>query len=278
MQKNDSIVIFKQKKMRRYWDEKQELWYFSIIDVIAILTDSTVPKRYWSDLKRKLIDEGSQVYERIVQLKFLATDGKKYATDCFNTKDLLRVIQSIPSPKAEPFKQWLAKVGYERIQEIEDPELAMKRMKELYKQKGYSKDWIEKRARGIAVRNELTEEWHDREARKGLEYAILTNEIMQGTFDMKVAKYKQFKKLRNQNLRDHMDDMELILTMLGEATTTRLTKDRDSKGFNELHQDAKEGGSVAGRTRNDIEKRTGRKVSTSKNFLLKESKNELLDD
>lgn len=194
-------------------------------------------------------------------LKLEASDGKRYATDCASTETVFRLIQSIPSPKAEPFKRWLAKVGYERIQEIEDPELATKRTKEIYKAKGYPKAWIEKRMRGIAIRDELTDEWQNRGARGNEEYAILTAEISKATFGMNPSEYKKYKGLKRENLRDHMTDLELILNMLGEATTTKLTRDRDSKGFPKLKKDAKEGGAVAGRTRKDIEVTSGKKLS-----------------
>ena len=206
------------------------------------------------------------MYEKIVQLKFVASDGKFYATDCANTETMFRIIQSIPSPKVEPLKRWLAKVGKERIDEIENPELSMERMKSLYEQKGYPKDWIDKRMRGIAVRQDLTDEWQNRGARTSLEYAILTNEIIQGAFDLKVEDYKQVKGLERENLRDHMTDIELILTMLAEATTTKLHRDRDSKGFEPLKKDAQEGGAVAGSTRKDIERRSGKAVVTGDNY------------
>ncbi len=219
-QKNIKPIIFQNKEVRRIWDEKKEEWYFSIVDVIEILTDSTIPKRYWSDLKSKLKNEGSEVYEKIVRLKMIAPDGKKRGTDCFSVEDLLRVIQSIPSPKAEPFKLWLAKIGNERINEIEDPELATKRTRALYKAKGYSDNWIEKRMRGIAIREELTDEWKDRGAREQREYEILTAEISKATFGITPSQYKKLKKLDRENLRDHMDDFELIFNMLGERSTT----------------------------------------------------------
>jgi hypothetical protein len=206
------------------------------------------------------------LYDKIVQLKFAAADGKYYATDCASTETMFRIIQSIPSPKVEPFKQWLARVGYERLEEIENPELSMERMQELYEKKGYPKEWIDKRMRGIAVRQDLTGEWKNRGARTSLEYAILTNEIMQGAFDLKVDEYKQVKGLARENLRDHMTDIELILTMLGEATTTKLHRDRDSRGIEPLKKDAQEGGVVAGSTRRDIEKRSGKPVVTGDNF------------
>jgi DNA-damage-inducible protein D len=259
------VAVFEGKHIRKimHLDE----WWFSVIDIVEVLTDSNIPKRYWSDLKRKLAKEGySELYDKIVQLKFAAADGKYYATDCANTETMFRIIQSIPSPKVEPFKQWLARVGYERLEEIENPELSMERMQALYEKKGYPKEWIDKRMRGIAVRQDLTGEWKNRGAKTNLEYAILTNEIMQGAFDLKVDEYKQVKGLARENLRDHMTDIELILTMLGEATTTKLHRDRDSLGIEPLKKDAQEGGEVAGSTRRDIEKRSGKPVVTSDNF------------
>ena len=242
MSETTKIAVFRGEGIRRTIRANE--WWFSVIDVIAALTNSNIPRRYWSDLKIKLKKEGFvEVYEKIVQLKLEAPDGKLRKTDCANTETMFRIIQSIPSPKAEPFKRWLAKVGYERIAEIEDPELAMKRMKAMYAQKGYSKDWIEKRSRGIAVRNELTDEWKNRGARESIDYAILTNDIMKGAFELTVEEYKNLKGLERENLRDHMDDIELILTMLGEATTTKLHRDRDSQGFPQLDRDAKHGGS-----------------------------------
>jgi hypothetical protein len=242
--------------------------HLSVVDIVAALTGSSIPKRYWSDLKIKLNNEGSEVYEKIVQLKFLASDGKKYATDCLALTDIFRLIQSIPSPKAEPLKLWLAQLGKERIDEIQDPELAVNRAKAIYEKKGYPRDWIEKRLRGINVRNTLTDEWKNRGVRASAEFAILTDEIYKGAFNFTAKEYKGHKSLsREHNLRDHMEDLELILTMLGEATTTKLTTERDSKEFEKLHKDAKEGGEVAGTTRKDIEKRLGKKVVTKNNFL-----------
>jgi len=262
---DNKLAVFQGKHIRKVFHEGE--WWFSIIDVIAVLTDSSIPKRYWSDLKRKLANEGySELYEKIVQLKFAAADGKLYATDCANTETMFRIIQSIPSPKVEPLKRWLARVGKERIDEIENPELSMERMKELYEKKGYPKEWIDKRTRGIAVRQDLTDEWKTRGVRNNQEFAILTNEIMQGAFDLKVDEYKQVKGLERENLRDHMTDIELILTMLAEATTTKITKDRDSKGFTPLKKDAQDGGAVAGRTRKDIERQSGTPVVSSKNY------------
>ena len=227
---NTKVAFFEGKHVRKILHEGE--WWFSVVDIVQVLTDSSIPKRYWSDLKRKLGKEGYvELYEKIVQLKFVASDGKFYATDCANTETMFRIIQSIPSPKVEPLKRWLAKVARERVDEIENPELSMDRMKELYEKKGYSKEWIDKRMRGIAVRQDLTGEWNNRGARTNLEYAILTNEIMEGAFDLKVEEYKDVKGLKRENLRDHMNDIELILTMLAEATTTKLHRDRDSTGL-----------------------------------------------
>lgn len=262
---NTKIALFEAKEIRKilYLDE----WWFSIIDIVEFLTGTDRPRKYWNDLKTKLIKEGYiEVSEKIGQFKLFASDGKMRETDCANNKTILRIIQTIPSPKVEPLKIWLAQVGAERIAEIENPELAMDRMKMLYEKKGYSTEWIDKRARGIAVRHTLTNEWKNRGVQHSIEYAILTDEIMQGTFDMKVSEYKKFKKLKRENLRDHMDDLELILTMLGEATTTRLTKDRDSKGFPKLKKDANDGGSIAGQTRKNIEAKSKTKISSSSNF------------
>ncbi len=274
-QKEKHLAIFEGEKVRRDWYKGQ--WYLSVVDIIQILTSSSIPKRYWSDLKIKLKNEGSEVYEKIVQLKFLASDGKKYETDCFSVGDMFRVIQSIPSPKAEPFKLWLAQVGKERIDEIHDPELAVNRAKAIYERKGYPRDWVDKRLRGINVRNTLTDEWKDRGLKDGAEFAILTDEIYKGTFDLTAQEYKKHKSLhREHNLRDHMEDLELILTMLGEVATTKLTKERDSKNFTKMHTDAKEGGEVAGKARSDIEGRLGKKVVSKKNFLPEDKSNKLL--
>jgi DNA-damage-inducible protein D len=259
------VAVFEGKHIRKILHEGE--WWFSVIDIVQVLTDSSIPKRYWSDLKRKLAKEGYfELYEKIVQLKFAAADGKYYATDCADTETMFRIIQSIPSPKVEPLKRWLARVGRERIDEIENPELSMERMKELYEKKGYPKEWIDKRMRGIAVRQDLTEEWKTRGASTSLEYAILTNEIMQGAFELKVEEYKEVKGLERENLRDHMTDIELILTMLAEATTTKLHRDRDSRGFEPLKKDAQDGGAVAGRTRKDIEDKSGKPVVSDENF------------
>ncbi|MBI5675091.1 MAG: Bro-N domain-containing protein [Nitrospirae bacterium] len=261
------LAVFKGKQIRRTLHKNE--WWFSIIDVIEVLVGGDRPRKYWSDLKNKLISEGYiEVSEKIGQLKMPTPDGKMRLTDCANTETLFRIIQSIPSPKVEPLKRWLARVGRERIEEIENPELSMERMKELYEKKGYPKEWIDKRTRGIAVRQDLTDEWKNRGVRSNQEFAILTNEIMQGAFELKVDEYKQVKGLERENLRDHMTDIELILTMLGEATTTKITRDRDSKGFTPLKKDAQDGGAVAGRTRKDIERQSGTPVVSSRNYKL----------
>ena len=267
LKKLKNIAIFEDKEVRRAWHDEQ--WYFSVVNIVAILSESPNPRRYWSDLKRKLISEGySELYEKIVQLKLPSLDGKLYETDSASLSGIFRIIQSIPSPKAEPFKQWLAMVGQERIEEIQDPERAIVRAKRIYDQKGYSDDWIAKRMRGINVRNTLTDEWKGRGAKEGLDFAILTNEIYQGTFEMTAKEIKDFKNLGNpDNPRDHMNELELILTMLGEATTTKLTQVRDSKGLSRLQRDAKDGGKVAGNARKEIEAKTGKKVSTKENYL-----------
>lgn len=270
-----NIKLFQDKKIRTYHDEIRDQWYFSVVDTIAVLTDSTIPKRYWSDLKKKLTKEGSQLYEKIVQLKFEANDGKKYATDCLETSHLLRLIQSIPSPKAEPFKVWLATVGYERLQEIENPELAQERMKTLYEQKGYPKDWIDKRLRGIAIRQNLTDEWKKRGITEEADYAILTAEISKATFGLTPSQYKDLKGLtkKNQNLRDHMDDLELIFTMLGERVTTEISEKEQPETFKENKKVAKRGGNVAGIARKQTEKELGRSVVSKSNLLNNPHKN-----
>ena len=259
------LAFFEGKHIRKTLHEGE--WWFSIIDIVEVLVGGDRPRKYWNDLKKKLVAEGyNEVSEKIGQLKMFAPDGKQRLTDCANTETMFRIIQSIPSPKVEPLKRWLARVGKERIDEIENPELAMARMQELYEKKGYPKDWIDKRLRGIAVRQDLTDEWKNRGAGNSREYAILTNEIMQGAFDLKVEDYKQLKGLERENLRDHMTDMELILTMLAEATTTKLHRDRDSQGFVPLKKDAQDGGAVAGRTRKDIEEQSETPVVSSENF------------
>lgn len=263
-----NISLFEEKQVRRAWSEDQEKWLFAIVDVIAILTGSPNPQTYWRVMKKRLKDEGGETVTNCNGLKMTAADGKQRLTDVADTEHLMRLIQSIPSPKAEPFKLWLAKVGYERLEEIENPELAAKRMRTTYEQKGYSEEWIEKRLRGIAVRDELTDEWKKRGVKQGKEFAILTAEISRATFGMTPSEYKDFKSLSNpkDNLRDHMTDLELIFTMLGEASTTEIAKEREAKGFPENQKAAKDGGAVAGKARLDLEKQSGKKISTTGNF------------
>jgi hypothetical protein len=263
-----NIKLFESKHIRSVWDEKEQRWYFSIIDVVLALTESPDPKDYWYRIKKREKISGVELSTICRQLKLEAPDGKLRATDCANTEGLLRIIQSIPSPKAEPFKLWLARVGYERLEEIENPELAAQRMRELYKAKGYSDEWIEKRVRGIAIRDELTNEWKKRGVKEQLEYAILTAEISRATFGMTPAEYKEFKALDKQrdNLRDHMTDLELIFTMLGEASTTEIARNRDAQGFDRNKDAAVEGGTVAGNARQELERKSGRRVSSRENY------------
>ena len=260
------IAIFKGKQVRRIIYKNE--WWFSVIDIVEILTGTERPRKYWNDLKKKMIQEGYvEVSEKIGQLKLKASDGKLRKTDCGNTEIMFRIIQSIPSPKAEPFKRWLARVGYERIKEIEDPELATKRTRMLYKLKGYPDDWIEKRMRGIVIREELTEEWQKRGARQNKDYEILTAEISKATFGITPSEYKKIKGLKRQNLRDHMDDFELIFTMLGERSTTEIHRVEESKGVSKLKKDARAGGNIAGGARKQLEKRLHRSIVSKKNYL-----------
>jgi DNA-damage-inducible protein D len=261
------IKLFEGIQVRTYWHETEQQWYFAVVDIIAVLTDTTLPRRYLSDLKRKLKAEGSEVYDNIVQLKMLATDGKMRLTDAANTQSVLRLIQSIPSPKAEPFKMWLSKVGYERMAEIENPELATQRAIELYRAKGYSEEWINTRLRSVEIRQKLTDEWKLRGVQEGKEYAILTAEISKATFGVTPTEHKNIKALKNQNLRDNMTDLELIFTMLGEASTTEIAKARDAQGFRENSDAAKTGGKIAGNARKKLELETGEKVVSPKNAL-----------
>jgi len=262
------IALFKGKKIRKILFQNE--WWFSVVDVIEALTDSDRPSVYWTAMKARVKGEdGFQLSTICRQLKLESSDGKKYETDCANTEGTLRIIQSIPSPKAEPFKRWLAKVGYERVQEIENPELATKRTRMLYKIKGYSDDWIEKRMRGIAIREELTDEWKKRGAREQEDYEILTAEISKATFGITPSEYKKLKGLKRENLRDHMDDFELIFNMLGERATTEIHRTENSKGVIKLKADAKAGGDIAGGARKKLEKRLGRPITTKKNFLKK---------
>ena len=263
---NGSIQLFEDQKIRTAWDAEKEEWYFSIIDVISVLTGTANPRRYWSDLKRKLKAEGAnELYEKIVQLKMLSSDGKRYKTDVANTEQLLRIIQSIPSPKAEPFKAWLAMVGKERIEETIDPEQAIDRALDTYLKKGYSEEWIHQRLLAIRIRNELTDEWKKRGVQKGKEYAILTDEISRAWSGMTTGQYKRLKGLTKENLRDNMTDLELVLTMLAEASTTDISKTAKPQTFEENKQVAKRGGKVAGIARQAREAETGNPVITEKN-------------
>ena len=266
-EKSNKIQLFEDKRIRTAWDEEKEEWLFSIVDVIEVLAGTDNPRRYWSDLKRKMKAEGSQLYEKIVQLKLLSSDGKRYNTDVANTEQLLRIIQSIPSPKAEPFKHWLAQVGRERIEETIDPELTIDRALVTYLKKGYTREWINQRLQAIQVRKELTDEWDDRGVKQGLEYAILTDEITKAWSGMTTRQYKRLKGLKKENLRDNMSTLELVLNMLAEATTTELSKEQEPQTFNENRDVARSGGEVAGNARRDIENRTGKPVITAKNAV-----------
>src|SRR3990167_3035552 len=266
----NKLSVFEGKNVRRIWHKDE--WYFSVVDVIGALTESDNPRNYWNMLKAREAEQGIELYTNCVQLKLIAEDGKLRETDCANTEALFRIIQSVPSKKAEPFKQWLAKTGYERIQEIENPELAQKRMRDLYKAKGYSDEWIEKRVRGIVIRDELTNEWEKRGVKTNKEYSILTAEIAKATFGMTPSEYSKFKGLNNENLRDHMNDLELIFTMLGERVTTEITKTKDARGFDENKNAAKEGGEVAGSARRDAEKRIGKSIISSENNVSESQK------
>lgn len=280
MDPKKAIKLFNDQKIRVQWSEEEEKWYFSIVDVVAVLTESENPRRYWSDLKRKLKDEGSQLYDFIVQLKLLSPDGKRYSTDVADTEQLLRIIQSIPSPNAEPFKAWLAQVGYERIEEMEDPEKAFDRAMQTFLKKGYSPQWINQRLKSIEVRKELTDEWAQSGVEEGREYAILTNEITEAWSGLSVKDYKKLKSLKKQNLRDNMTNLELVLNMLAEATTTEISKEKKPRTFPASKEIAHQGGTIAGNTRREIEDRTGKPVVTSRNAqdLLEESGYETLGD
>lgn len=266
---NDKIQLFENKKIRTAWNEETEEWYFSVVDIVGVLTDQSTPRNastYWAVLKKRLKDEGSnELLTNCKQLKMTAADGKKRLTDVADTTGILRIIQSIPSPKAEPFKMWLAQVGKERIDETIDPELAIDRAFETYQKKGYGTEWIQQRLLSIRIRNNLTDEWDKRGVQKGVEYAILTDEITKAWSGMKTREYKNFKGLKKENLRDNMSDLELVINMLAEATTTEISKKEQPQGFNENIKIAREGGLIAGDTRNAIEKRTGKPVITSQN-------------
>ena len=266
MSEQDKLQLFEDQPIRTAWDAEKEEWYFSVVDVVGALSGTDNPRRYWSDLKRKLKKEGAtQLYEKIVQLKMLSPDGKRYLTDVADTEQLLRIIQSIPSPKAEPFKLWLAQVGRERIEETIDPEQAIARALETYQKKGYSDEWIHQRLLSIRVRNALTDEWQKSGVQQGREYAILTNEITKAWSGMNTRQYKNLKGLKKENLRDNMSDMELILNMLAESTTTEISKEQQPTTFAESMAIAKAGGEAAGEARAAVEKRTGKSVITSQN-------------
>lgn len=265
MTKESAIQLFEQKQVRSLWDIEQEKWYFSIVDVVGILTDSPNPRKYWSVLKTRLKAEGSELATNCSQLKMESADGKFYKTDVADTEQLFRLIQSIPSPKAEPFKMWLAQVGRERIDEIEDPEIGIDRLMETYLRKGYSKEWINQRLKSIEIRKELTDEWEDRGVKKGQEFAILTDEITKAWSGLTTKQYKSHKDLKKENLRDHMTNLELVLNMLAEASTTEISKDKKPKTFVENKTVAKKGGNVAKAARLQLEKTTGKRVVTKQN-------------
>lgn len=267
---NRDLKIFEEKKVRSEWDAEKEIWYISVIDIIEILTDSSIPKRYWTDLKKKLIKEGSELYEKIVQLKFEAADKKKYATDCLETKDVFRLIQSIPSPKAEPFKLWLAEIANDRINEIQDPELTIDRALEQYVNLGYSENWINQRLKSIEIRKELTDEWKRLGLKEGQQFATLTD-IISKTWSGKTTKeYKVLKGLKKESLRDNMTNTELILNMLAEVSTKDISQAVNPKNLNESKKVAKQGGTIAGNARKELEAKTGKKIVTglnAKSFL-----------
>ncbi|MEX2131369.1 MAG: BRO family protein [Pseudohongiellaceae bacterium] len=260
-----NIKLFQSQQIRSQWDDEREVWLFSVIDIIQALTGNDRPRKYWSDLKKKLGAEGSEVSDKIGQLKLLAPDGKQRLTDVADTETLLRLIQSIPSPRAEPFKLWLAQVGYERLEENEDPELSIDRALETYLAKGYSKEWINQRLKSIEVRKELTDEWEQRGVSKGQEFALLTDEITRAWSGLSTKGYKQHKRLKKENLRDNMTNLELVLNMLAEATTTEISKGKLPETLDENRVVARQGGEVAGNARKEIEVKTGKKVISDKN-------------
>lgn len=270
------IKLFESKQIRSVWNEFDQKWYFSVQDVVQLLTDTTDVKDYIKKMKKRDLELNSNWGTICPLVEMIAADGKKRKVQAAHAQGLLRIIQSIPSPKAEPFKLWLAKVGSERLEEIANPELAAQRTRELYKAKGYPDDWIEKRMRSIAIREELTEEWKNRDVKEQVEYAVLTDEISKATFGLTPSEYKKVKGLKSQNLRDHMTDLELIFSMLGEASTTEIVKTKNPKGFIENKKAARQGGNVAGNARKELEQRTGKKVVTGENYLPESSKNKQL--
>jgi len=271
-----SIKLFETKKVRTHWDSRKEQWLFSVIDVVEILTDSTIPKRYWSDLKKKLQAVGSEAYEKIVRLKMEAPDGKLRETDVADTQTLLRIIQSIPSPKAEPFKQWLAKTGYERMQEIANPEQSIERARENWQKLGHSEKWIQQRMTGQETRNKLTDYWKQSGVEKSDEFALLTNIIHQEWTGLTVKKHKDLKGLKTQNLRDHMNEAELIFTALAELSTRQIAETEEAKGLNENAKAGKKGGAIAKNARLALEAKTGKRVVTGENFLPPSKENKRL--
>jgi len=263
--KNKIVAIFEGSQIRRHWNAEKELWYFSVIDVVKVLTNSTDARKYWNKLAQRLREEGSESVTKCHQLKLLSSDGKKYLTDVADTETLLRLIQSIPSPNAEPFKLWLARVGYERLEETADPEIAINRALKTYLQKGYSPEWVNQRLKSIEIRKALTDEWENRGVEEGLEFAILTNEITKAWTGMTTKEYKSLKNLKKENLRDNMTNLELVLNMLAETATTEISQTRQPKNFTENKKVAHIGGSVAGNARKEIESKTGKSAITNKN-------------
>lgn len=263
--KNKNLLLFENFKIRRHWDEENALWYFSVVDVIQVLTESPRPRKYWNALKIKMLDEGSELSQKLGRLKMKAQDGKMRITDIANIETLLRLIQSVPSPKVEPLKLWFAKVAYERLEETKDPELSIDRAMQMYLNLGYSKEWINQRLKTIEIRKELTDEWEERGVEKGLEYAILTDELTKAWSGETVRSYKRLKSLRKESLRDNMTNIELILNMLAEVTTTEISKVKRPKDFLENKKVAKQGGAIAGKTRKNIEEEIGGSVISSKN-------------
>jgi hypothetical protein len=266
--KENAVKIFEQKQVRTHWDDQQEKWYFSVIDVIEILTGSPRPRKYWNALKTKLKTEGSELSQNMGQLKMKSEDGKFYKTDVADTEQIFRLVQSIPSPKAEPFKLWIAKVARERIDELEDPEIGIDRLMETYLKKGYSKEWINQRLKSIEIRKELTDEWESKGVKKGQEFAVLTDELTKAWSGYTTKQYKAFKDLKRENLRDNMTNLELVLNMLAEASTTEISKDKNPSTFSEHKVVAQKGGKVAKAARAQLEKTTGKKVVTKQNAKI----------
>ena len=273
---NQNLVLFESKQVRRFYDSEKDVWYFSVIDVVEILTGSSIPKRYWSDLKKKLVSEGSEVYEKIVRLKMEAEDRKMRETDVADVQTLLRIIQSIPSPKAEPFKKWLAKVGYERMQEIADPAQSLDRARENWQKLGRSEKWIQQRMTGQETRNKLTDYWKESGVEKSDEFALLTNIIHQEWTGLTVKKHKDLKGLKSQNLRDHMSEAELIFTALAELSTRQIAETEQAKGLQQNAKASKKGGAVAKNARKELESKTGKSVVTGANFLPPKKENKKL--